>query len=388
MADSGAKRQSSTSSHRREGPRDPLPISNPNIFSDDFALEPLEVSDQSTPSMIAGDDISPISTVSLSPRLPGPSHSAVSPRELPSRNRSSSGYGGSDRSSFRTERFSQNYVPSVGSVSDPRKTTSIPHRSISAISNFSMPRTQSPYQGATGPSHPYGMYPQDIGLARNPSSATNSMARVPEASYAGPDGPTQPYGMYSQNTLPEDEADRNADVIRAIPGFPGREQNFQRRFGQDGEDAADLVGPDGYMEQLPPYTRYANNIPPKVGTTGPEIAGDVSRNLPADSQDTLNTAQSRDFAAGALIRDGNPTQPNSSPSGASAPSDGGHFKERCKERGKKKVCFGRIPMWLVMIILLILAVLIGAVIGGVLGHVDKEASEDNAPTPSSPNFAA
>ena len=41
------------------------------------------------------------------------------------------------------------------------------------------------------------------------------------------------------------------------------------------EDADDLIGPDGYTEQLPPYTRYANGIPPKGEYAVPDANPDI-----------------------------------------------------------------------------------------------------------------
>ncbi|RAL58590.1 hypothetical protein DID88_003950 [Monilinia fructigena] len=107
--------------------------------------------------------------------------------------------------------------------------------SLSSISSDStMMRPESPYQGPTGPSHPYNMYNQESRLARTASIATTSTmpAPPPEMSYTGPSGPTHPYGMYPQSTVSSPE----------------------------GEEAADLIGPDGHTEQLPPYTKYPDEV--------------------------------------------------------------------------------------------------------------------------------
>lgn len=245
------------------------------------------------------------------------------------------------------------------------------------------------------------MYPQDIALTRTVSAATNTTVRMPERSYTGPNGPTQPYGMYPQNTVTEDESSPSPDAINPVLGFPGREQNYQRRFGPDSEEAADIVGPDGYTEQLPPYTRYANDIPPKSALAGPSNSGRGSNiqptpepinqprtesihqpraepvGQPGGSQDTLNTAQSGDTVVRSPATEDSSTQINASVGQSTAPAGaGGHFKERLKEKGKKRICFGKIPMWILMTFLLICAVLVGAVIGGVLRRAGDDSSED------------
>ncbi|WYZ35610.1 hypothetical protein EsH8_X_000257 [Colletotrichum jinshuiense] len=108
-------------------------------------------------------------------------------------------------------------------------------------------RSESPYEGPSGPSHPYQMYPQ-----RTNSVATSSTARMSERSYAGPSGPTHPYTLYTQNTVPVDS--NEGDNIPV--GFVGRSDGYQRRVGPEGEEIADLIGPLGHTEELPPYTRY------------------------------------------------------------------------------------------------------------------------------------
>ncbi|KAI8158603.1 hypothetical protein KHU50_009092 [Colletotrichum sp. SAR 10_65] len=79
-------------------------------------------------------------------------------------------------------------------------------------------RSESPYDGPSGPSHPYQMYPQ-----RTNSVATSSTARMSERSYAGPRGPTHPYTLYTQNTVPVDSGEVMAASVppAVIPGAGG-----------------------------------------------------------------------------------------------------------------------------------------------------------------------
>lgn len=395
MAEQASKRQSTTSLHQLETFHDRNSIANLNVFSDDFALEPFEVCNGSGSSS-PGDEGTSQSTASFGfPRRPLASRqSSISAQDLQRSSGDSSEHGGLNDSTSYHPRLSHNYnhPGPIGSTVDVHRATSIPHRPVSSISAFSMPRTQSPYQGATGPSHPYGMYPQEIGITRNPSSATNSTVRMPDRLLANSSGPTQPYGMYPQNTVPEDEIGPVAEAIRPVPGFPGLRQNYQRRIGPEGEEAADLVGPDGYTEQLPPYTRYANDVPPKNALAVPGIPeGQIrhqnqstesrSRSQPAVSQETLNASDTGDPIRRNPNIDDSLTQLNPSTVGASSPSDqGGYFKERVKQKTQRKVCFGKLPLWLVMIFLFIAAVLLGAVIGGVLGRargVEQNSKSSN-----------
>lgn len=124
---------------------------------------------------------------------------------------------------------------------------------MSSVSSASSPfiPAEGPYQGPSGPSHPYGVYVQNAGLARTMSIATASTAPIPESSFAGPQAPTHPYGMYHQGTVEGMAVDPAAIPV----GFAGRGNQYQRRHGPDGEEIADMVGPDGHTEQLPPYSR-------------------------------------------------------------------------------------------------------------------------------------
>lgn len=116
-------------------------------------------------------------------------------------------------------------------------------------------RTEGPYQGPTAPSFPEQMYPQAARVTRTVSVATTSTAAVVERPYEGPVGPTHPYAMYPQGITPD--AQENLPVAPIPVGFPGlNNQQYQRRIGPEGEDAADIIGPDGHTEQLPPYTQY------------------------------------------------------------------------------------------------------------------------------------
>lgn len=83
------------------------------------------------------------------------------------------------------------------------------------------------------------------------SVATTSTAPIPESSLVGLQAPTHPYGMYQQGTVESVPVDPAIIPV----GFGGRGNQYQRRLGADGEEAADLVGPDGHTEQLPPYSR-------------------------------------------------------------------------------------------------------------------------------------
>ena len=379
-----ADQQPTPSSPPSRPSRGSVRISNPDIFSDEFALAPFELVDgHQTVSSGRNEshDVGRSTPASETPR-----RSLSIQRALESPSGSFRRTRGSQRSDLRSSMSSRlddhasqvSYPPhSVGSVSDSASTQ---HRSVNTISTFGFPRAQSPYQGTTGPSHPYGMYPQDIGLTRTPSMATTSTIRQPERSYSGPNGPTQPYGMYSQNIVPED--DQGSVGGMGGPIGAGFRQNYERRLGPDGEDVDDIIGPDGYTEQLPPYTRYPNGVPPKYSSgigsvrSAPPVQSEESQETLHSprilhSSQTLNSPQ-----AEGNVSETNPFNDSSTHLSSTAQiaaiskDDSGNFKERVREKSKRKVCCGILPCWVLAVILLIivLAVVLGGLIGGFAAH--------------------
>ncbi|KAL8825556.1 MAG: hypothetical protein Q9191_004340 [Dirinaria sp. TL-2023a] len=259
---------------------------------------------------------------------------------------------------------------------------SMPRRMTSNASSIVVPRTVSPYHGPAGPSHPYAMYNQDIGVGRTPSNATNSTARTPLRSYTGPSGPSHPYGMYAQNTVSEDDVSAGAEINPALPlGFAGAGHRYQRHLGPEGEDADDIIGPDGHTEQLPPYTRYPNNVPPEDDRIEP--LGNTSDPF-ADSQNTPNTSPTE------YVHNTNPLPVNASTAMDSAPEvprsadEGGHYKEVPSARSKRRKC-GVVPLWiLVVAISILVAVVVGSVVGAAIHrhhdpHDQPEPQEQESP---------
>ena len=374
--------------------------SHTDIFSDEFALEPDGVTDGPQQTLLYRDDSHDGTSLSVPSR-----RSSYRRQSFESRTRRSRGSQRSETDNSilpaSDDHASQLSHPprSVTSVSDLGTFTPAQQRSTRATPTSDISRAQSPYRGETGPSHPYGLYPQDIGLTRTSSVATTSTMRQPERSYTGPRGPTQPYGMYPQNIVPEDEQ-------VSVAGFLGMDQGYQRRLGPDGEDIDDLIGSDGYAEQLPPYTQFANGIPPKY-TSGigsvrrsgvpPNYmfeSGSIRRSGgPAtleDSQETLNSPRYNLNNSGDNASSVNPfgdssTQLDSTTAIGVLPKDeSGSFKERVRKKTRRRVrvCCGVIPCWLLFFISLavILAVILGGGIGGMIAHKHlEEATGFNQP---------
>lgn len=360
MAEQTDKRDSTASaSSRMSAPRlTSMSTINPNVFSDDYALDDFE------------DSASPSSVSSLRPADP---YSAVDMFSTP-------------RASVDIDRSasSASSVPNRPSstLKRPRETPNpLPHRAISAVSNtesgtyrtsstssrFSMPRSQSPYVGATGPSHPYAMYPQ---VTRASSVASGSTIQAADTGFVVPTGPEHPYAMYPQNTVPEEEDSAPNLPLSIGLGFPGMGQAYQQGTRSAGDDIADIVGADGHIEQLPPYTRYpdagvAKEPPPLVDI--PTIGQTRGRSdSPMSSQSTRSQFFDNDVAL------------NVAASRTAGSESDGSLKERWKEKSKRRVLCG-LPLWvlLVIIAIMILVGAIGGVIGGVVGtehSADSQAS--------------
>ena len=400
------ERQSTFSSHlSRQSTRSSIP----NIFSDDngYSLDADQSYDESHRSLIHGDaDRDPSGGYEAeTPRRStstgqGPPHVGTQSRHIGREHMSQQ----PTRQSSMVSHLSRSH--SMASVSDEGALSLNPRRSIRSSSSFGVTRAQSPYQGATGPSHPYALYAQHTGMSRTASIATTSTLRRPERTYSGPRGPTQPYNLYPQNTVDEDDDDDPFDdsnrVLEASypAGSRPAPRAHHRRLGPDGEDIDDLIGPDGYAEQLPPYTRYPNDIPPKQSPDAanypdpsyvPLTSSAVAQAVPnssssptsqaAGSDETLhNRTASNDniYVSHTLARTlsqnpfGNQITPSSSTTAVEATTsqqEKGNLTESARGRSKKRVCWGLMPCWLLAaLVSFLVAIIIGAIIGGVLAH--------------------
>ena len=330
------------------------------------------------------------------------------------------------RNSVRKSLLSRKHrLPSTEQATNP----SSPRMSRS--SSIAITRAESPYQGATGPSHPYGMYSQDTNMSRVPSSATASTMQRPERTYSGPRGPAQPYAMFAQNTTSIDEPDSFDGQPEQTPitypaGSRSAPQPQHRRLGPDGEDLDDLIGPYGYAEQLPPYTRYPNDIPPKrdldatsfINGSGPEQSSNEQQphntvsapqpdqpphspvithqatyrplsinNPPNITIDPYRAAQehvernSQPVNSPALNTEPVVMTPRSNPFSdtstqgsttvvdSNTSSEKGNLKQRARELPKRRICWNVIPCWLLALLVAIcVGILIGGILGGVLAH--------------------
>ncbi|KAI1867260.1 uncharacterized protein JN550_006991 [Neoarthrinium moseri] len=265
---------------------------------------------------------------------------------------------------------------------------------VNDIVGASIVRSESPYQGPSGPSFPYQMYPQDVRVARTASIATTSTVPTSERSYNGPNNPTHPYQMYPQGTVPTvDNTEERATPVAIPVGFGGAMDNYQRRLGPDGEEIADMIGPDGHTEQLPPYTRYPDEayqrkiagiggmpVEPSPAESSSATASTRMESIPGAGGLGLAT-RNPEFASTEDLPLQGATSPHSRQSLRSVPSDASSQHEvntaaravidekkplkNWQVAAKRKV-WGVVPCWaltLTVIIVVMLAVVLGTVLG-------------------------
>lgn len=293
-------------------------------------------------------------------------------------------------STTKPPRGSDSFALRHDGASGPLRRNSVVNPALTRSSSIStemgyVPRAESPYQGPSGPSYPYQMYPQESRLARTMSVATTSTVQVPDRPYTGPGGPTHPYGMYPQNVVPEAEVvDHSIPAVPVIPvGFPGAANNYQRRLGPEGEDIADLIGPDGHTEQLPPYTQYPdeafarktrpNVLIPVAGAGGMGLA---TRNPEFASMEDLNTPQSR-MSTRSLTSDASDHNVNMAALGVTEKQE----PKKWKQVARRKVC-DIVPIW-VLVLVAVTFVLFGIILGTVLAILKPrhQVAKHHQPTP-------
>ena len=392
--------------------------SNPNVFSDEYSLEAID-SEQTTltprspsPSSIASSNTLRSNRVHSDHAYSKPYDSSndLNATENPFGDEARVSFDGSpNRSSLPQKGVDAAHDNNRDSIASANS-QSITQRSQSTSSRFSMPpRALSPYTGATGPSHPYAMYPQ-VGVSRSPSVTTTSTVRPVDRPLGDTAAPQHPYAMYSQNVVLEEGMDSPLDSPMdstainpsVIPlGFPGHNQAYQRPPGRADDDVGDLIGPDGHTEQLPPYSRYPDTGGPKieegfesVSETG--VSRDGSPNGQQGAHQASNVSSADAAAATAAAASG-----ATAPGQQTAASDarGNHdeesetapvtgvmaFEEKLKRKGKKKACCG-LPVWTLVLVVAVMAVAasIGGAIGGVLGA--RKAADEEKSKPKGPNI--
>ncbi|CAN8098065.1 unnamed protein product [Discula destructiva] len=296
-------------------------------------------------------------------------------------------------------------------ASTPASSLARTSTSSTASSEAAYMVADGPYRGPTAPSHAYSVYQQDTRQARPLSVATTSTAPNirPESEYNGPRGPSHPYSMYPQ--MPLEEASPQP-AVPAIPvGFTAVPDPYQRRLGPEGEELADIIGPDGHTEELPPYSRYpddfyarkvrGDNDPERPGESVGAVAAGTSMAATATSESNSLpgaggiglAAHNPEFDARSIEDAGSPRSRHSS---RSFTSDSHHeintaaaaMSEKpqlgkWQKLAKKKAC-GVIPYWAlgltftaVLIVIIIIAVVVSTLLSRHGGKPPKDVSPTN-----------
>lgn len=318
--------------------RSSMPASNPNVFSDDYAIDP-EDSISVRQSLDGRTEQLSLSNRNHSPR----SSREYTPPGLPG---TTIGNRPSISKRFIAAESSANPHRAVStssrSVADTRRT-------LSTSSRFSMPRAQSPYRGPTAPSQPYGMYTQ---ATRASSVISDATIRPLELPFIPSGGPEHPYSMFPQNTTEDDDsAEMNIGLA-----FPGMGQPYHAGSSSSGNEMGDIVGRDGHVEQLPPYSRYADNVIAK---------GDMARIDPQTSH-VSEESNSRSIIP---VAEASGSDVELTAVGSGTAQDEVARKEGLKQKMRRRTCCG-LPIWTVIIVgaIVVLAAVLGGVIGGVVGN--------------------
>ena len=341
-------------------------MANDESLDEDYALAAMGISDGFRPSDL-GHNRGLSQTAADHQRQPSTAHPYRDLQSVPIPPPRPSSISKPQYDSFALQHDGATGPIAARNAAGASSTNAMPSRSSSVLTDIPL-RAESPYQGPSGPSHPYQMYPQESRLARTASVATTSTIQVQERSYAGPSAPTFPYGMYLQNTVPEAESADDEPAVAPVPvGFPGLNNNYQRRLGPDGEEIADIIGPDGHTEQLPPYSQYpdeafARKTRPTVQLPAVSGAGGVglaTRNPEFASRDDLNSPDSH-LSSRSLTLAESGSQINTP---TTVVSEKPPLKSWQKV-AKRKVC-GIVPAWALILaatVLVIFCIVLGVVL--------------------------
>lgn len=185
--------------------------------------------------------------------------------------------------------------------------------------------------------------------------------------------------MYPQNTVVESESP--SDEITAIPvGFPGHQNQYHRRLGPDGEDAADIIGPDGHTEQLPPYTQYPDEAFARKTGVPTALPGAGGIGLATRNPEFSST---EDIPSPSALSSRSVESNNSSPPlHVEVPV----VSEKSEEKGWKAIArrkvWGIVPIWAFVLVGIVL-VLFAIILGTAFAVVKSKMDHGPHPAPSS-----
>ena len=176
-------------------------------------------------------------------------------------------------------------------------------------------------------------------------------------------GPEHPYAMY-QNTVPEEDDDETeAGSSNSVPvpllGAPGLASSFAGGSSSSGNDTGDIVDRDGHVEQLPPYTRYADNIIAKGDMAQINRNPSVSAEQPSPSLTDSSLLSPNQSGSEAEINPRHSAQEEQEIAS----------KEGFYERSKRRKCCG-IPVIIVFLLaaIILTSATVGGVVGGIIGN--------------------
>lgn len=359
---------------------------NPNVFSDDYAES---IAESYADSQDALSIRRPDSVRSLTPPLdrrqspsrPSDHQSQTLPSTFHRPSGSISKHGPATRTDSPGPAADDPFADSA--ALPPINTSPLNRDSVRSamahrsLSSSSFAGSQSPASPHEGPSHPYAMYPQALSMSRTPSVATNSTR--PLSLLSASRGPSHPYDSYSQTVQQDGVPVQNGIQV----GFPGANNTYLRRVGPEGEEQ-DIIGADGHAEQLPPYSRYpeevhlksVNALPPINESSSPV----QSTAQHSTSQVALTERSSRTNLP--LVVNGRPMTQGSSSDGTGL-SEKSWSEKSWRERRKTRICGVACGLWMLAFITLGIIILISTTVIGVTLGVEKSKHHHKEETETS-----
>ncbi|KAH7400970.1 hypothetical protein DE146DRAFT_612395 [Phaeosphaeria sp. MPI-PUGE-AT-0046c] len=353
-----------------EGNEPPQPPNNPNVFDDDYEIEPDE--DDFMPSVSDGFRPANASQAWSGDRQNHDRQDAMQRHTSTSKTHDSNHL----RRTATRNSTAKVREPAAADARPPAQPS--PHRaSVSSTGSFATTSNgENPFE--TGPSHPYAMYPQHT-MARSSSVATASTEQQPHRSMS-PQRPTHPYAMYSQSgldagigeQLPVEPAHPQLPPVQtAIPiGFPGLSDGYHRVL------VSPLSSPSFSAAALPSVPLLPSVTPARLPPQRPET----------------QTGSTAPVVSSYAMANQIPAEPTESSSASLLTTEQGYSEKVEAEEPKmpwyQKKLWGRIPVGVALGILgliLILAIALGAGIGALATkkHQDnKNKTEHERPKES------
>lgn len=209
------------------------------------------------------------------------------------------------------------------------------------------------------------LLPEGFGLGTDPSRPGTAMTQNLAGGHRDVAAPQHPYALYPQNTSAEENSISPVSPISF--GFSGPHQAFHGQQSPAGVPPQSVLGLD---EQLPPYTRYPSTLPRgntnEQGTSPTGVTGSPDDGVALGEseipQPSINNSESQITTHSAFSDISQQRLAD-----LEKPANLSKSRKIWVATRKKRVCFGKLPLWGLLLCFVMLILVVALAMGIIMG---------------------